>query len=118
MLVHVETKAESRITGHDPATALIRELIEMTDGAAQLRFHEGHDWASATFTGMRHRLALTFSGSDGVSIGHLLADRLEEHEFSLKRHVVIDIHVAHRVERHEGEPTLLLEIEALTVEDG
>ncbi|MEO1045812.1 MAG: hypothetical protein AAFX04_10265 [Pseudomonadota bacterium] len=113
----VETKAANRHSCNDPANALVHELIAMTRGQAQLRFHEGYDWASATFTGMRHRLALTFTGTESVAAGHDLAERLESHEFALNRHVVIDIHVTHRVERHEGEPTLLLEIEALTLED-
>lgn len=125
MLMQVETKAAKSSTkanagssmGNDPAMALIRALIELSQSTAALQFHEGHDWASATFSGMRHRLALIFTGTEAISAGNILAEQLEAHEFTLKRHVVIDIHVAHRVERHEGEPTLLLEIEALTVED-
>lgn len=121
MLMRAETKAETkRVTrpaANDPAMALVRALIAITGGAAELRFHEGHDWASATFTGLRHRLVLVFCGAQAIAAGHDLAERLPEHEFTLKRHIVIDIHVARRVERHEGEPTLLLEIEALTVED-
>ncbi|MEZ5707883.1 MAG: hypothetical protein R3E02_00670 [Blastomonas sp.] len=100
----------------DPATALIRTMIELSGGAARLEEHGGRSWASATFAGMRHSMRLSFAGA-GVSRGEWLASILPEHEFTLPGHILADIAIVEMHRREEGEPALTLEIEALTVED-
>ena len=47
---------------HDPATALIRAVLTLASGAAELDEHRGTSWASATFTGMRHVMRISLSG--------------------------------------------------------
>lgn len=75
---------------------------------------EGTRWASATFTGMRHRIEMQFAGIEAIETGRTLASILPEHEFALHRHIVADISVIRSV---EADAVLTLEIEALTVED-
>jgi hypothetical protein len=102
----------------DPASALIRALLELGRGQAQLLFHEGHDWQSATFEGMRHSLALEFTGEAAIARGRHIAAMLAEHEFDLNRHIVVDIAVSKSNEQRRSDPPVLqLDITALTVED-
>lgn len=101
---------------HDPATVLIRALLDLCEGRAELLEHRGKSWASATFAGMRHVLRLGFQGP-GVATGEWLAGILPEHEFDLPGHIVADAAVIEQHRRTEGEPRLDLTIEVLTVED-
>ena len=101
----------------DAATALIRAVLMLAPGLAELEEHRGTCWASATFTGMRHLLRLRFSGAAAVQAGEHLAAALADHEFRIAGHIVADIALAERRLRSEGTPALTLIIEALTVEN-
>ncbi len=101
---------------HDPATALIRAVLTLARGAAELEEHRGTAWASATFTGMRHAMRVSLLGEDGVRTGEWLASVLPEHEFRIAGHLVADIIVSEIHRREEGMPAMTLTIEALTVE--
>ena len=101
---------------HDPATALIRAVLTLARGAAELEEHRGTAWASATFTGMRHAMRVSLLGEDGVRIGEWLASILPDHEFRIAGHLVADIAVTAVHRRAEGTPAMTLTIEALTVE--
>ena len=100
----------------DPATALIRAVLTLARGAAELEEHRGTAWASATFTGMRHAMRVSLLGEDGVRIGEWLASILPDHEFRIAGHLVADIAVTAVHRRAEGTPAMTLTIEALTVE--
>jgi hypothetical protein len=101
---------------HDPATALIRAVLTLARGAAELDEHRGTAWASATFTGMRHAMRVSLLGEDGVRTGEWLASILPDHEFRIAGHLVADIAVTAIHRRTEGIPAMTLTIEALTVE--
>ncbi len=93
---------------------LVRALAELTPPDARIVHYKGAAWASATFTGMRHELRIECVGAQAIAAGKMLAARLPAHEFDLRGHVVADIFVARSVQTAQ---TLVLEIEALTVED-
>ena len=97
----------------DAGDMLAEALLEQAAGGACVA-RTGTRWASATFTGMRHEITLQFTGADDVARGAAMAVVLDVHEFTLRGHIVADICVA-RCENCGSE--LLLEIEALTVED-
>lgn len=101
---------------HDPATALIRAVLTLARSAAELDEHRGTNWASATFTGMRHVMRVSLSGDEGLRTGEWLARILPEHEFHIAGHLVADITVSAVHRRDEGIPAMTLTIEALTVE--
>lgn len=101
---------------HDPATALIRAVLSLARGDAELEEHRGTSWASATFTGMRHVMRLRFEGAQAVATAHWLVRTVPEHEFALSGHLVADIAITESHRRSEGEPSMTLIIEALTVE--
>lgn len=99
--------------GPDSATLLQRALERSADAAGcavAVAVHETKRWASATFVGARHRLALTLR-DDQASSNWLAA--LGEAELTMRGHLVADI-VTLSVTRRNGEAFVALE--ALTVE--
>ena len=83
----------------DPHRALIRALLARYPGLLVLA-GTSEPWASATFTGARH----TLTCATGPDLGGI-----EEEEFALPGHVVIDIAARRAADR--------MTIEALTIED-
>lgn len=100
--------------GPDAATLLERALLANAERAAcpvSLAESEMKRWASATFTGARHRITLV--GAASAALDTWLAT-LAEADFPLRGHLVADVQVV-RV-RRAGEAATAT-IEALTVED-
>ena len=100
--------------GPDAATLIERALLASAERAAcplSLAESEMQRWASATFTGARHRITLVGAASPALD-GWLAA--LPETDFALRGHLVADVQVVHvcRVGR-----ALTATIEALTVEE-
>lgn len=97
---------------YDPHTALGTALAaRFAPLAVTLAASRATPWASATFTGARHRYALRIAGpKPRISA---VSDGLACDEFSLRGHIVADV-IATDVEDVEGHT--LLTVEALTVE--
>lgn len=77
-------------------------------------------WASATFSGQRHRLDLRLTGSPErmEAARRAIAARLCGAEFDLKGHIVADMAlVASDTSRHGELESCSMSFEALTVED-
>ena len=100
----------------DAHRLLIRALREKAGGAALATVGAARSeaWASATFRGARHAIALRLSGTDAGERAARLARELDGIEFDLPGHLVADIGVTSRDEDGDG---VALAIEALTVED-
>lgn len=71
-------------------------------------------WASITFSGERHRLALYLPGPGAAAAADAFLDGLGERDFALRGHILADIVLA---ERCEEEDQVRLVLEALTVEE-
>jgi hypothetical protein len=100
----------------DSATALLRAIAARLDAEFELEEICSRSWASATFTGARHELALRIGGDGaGAALSAFLAG-LAAAEFELRGHILADIALVSE-ERRDGEDELLLKLEALTVED-
>ena len=52
-----------------PAMQLLRAVMRLAGPHAELIRHTERAWASITFTGTRHTIALGFEGLDGVAAG-------------------------------------------------
>lgn len=72
------------------------------------------DWNSLTFAGERHVIALRIPGPGAVPIADLLADGLEEANFSVPGQIVADIAIV-GPRTIEADGAITVEIEALTV---
>lgn len=99
--------------GPDAATLLARVIVRdaaIHGCAATVADSEMTRWASATFTGARHRLML--STKDGASLDTWVA-ALPEADLPIPRHLIADVVVVWVVRR---DGVAMVEIEALTVE--
>jgi hypothetical protein len=77
-------------------------------------------WASATFTGARHMLALRLDGTGADAAADAFLAALDSREFNLRGHIVADIGLVsdERSTGPGGAPRVRIRIEALTVEEG
>ena len=73
-------------------------------------------WASITFAGERHRLALSLPGPGAQAAVDAFLDGLEDREFALRGHILADIEATGMERDADGQ--IRLTLEALTVEDG
>lgn len=74
-------------------------------------------WASATFSGHRHRLELSFTGGDAARVDALVRE-LATAELVMPGHIVADISlIEHEMRDGCPHPTHRLVFEALTVAD-
>ncbi len=96
---------------------LVSALIELTGRQAELVRHSERSWASATFSGSRHTVVLSFTGAEAVAAGERYMNMLPEHEFAIARHLVADAAVV-AVEHYAlAEPRLEVTAELLLLED-
>lgn len=93
----------------DPHAGLIAALAERSGGPAASLGRR--DWASATFVGETHMIALSLPAAVADDFIAALADM----EFALPGHLVADIVVS---DRGEEGATARLTIEALTLVEG
>lgn len=105
----------------DATAALLRAIRLAMPGGTAVAFEDiqSRSWASATFTGTRHSLALHLEGDGAEEAANAFADGLEEREFALRGHILADIALLSRT-CSEGPtgPRVRLSLEALTVEEG
>ncbi|MFN3425369.1 MAG: hypothetical protein ACK40C_11775 [Novosphingobium meiothermophilum] len=91
------------------AEQLLRAIRDISGPLAEIISHREVPWASITFSGERHMIALRFAGSDAVSDGERFIALLSDHEFKLRGKLVADASVM-RVD-HELLPAPLMEVE-------
>lgn len=88
-------------------------------GAARLTDHRAIEWASATFTGARHEIAVVLDPAPRTAgeppLAEAIAARLAHAEAVLPGHLLADMILADHVQA-DGE--LRLAVEALTLIDG
>jgi hypothetical protein len=72
-------------------------------------------WASITFSGERHQLALCLPGPGAQAAVDSFLDGLEDREFPLSGHILADIETTGV--RRDADGQIRLTLEALTVED-
>lgn len=96
---------------------LFTELHRLSEGRAELVSHAERPWASATFSGTRHRFTLELPGMEGIDAGDRLIAELPDHEFALPGHLVADALVRSSDVRMLPQPLLTLEVELLLLDD-
>ncbi len=99
------------------ADRLREALVALGEHRGRVLTHGEKAWASITFAGSRHALALSFAGDEAVAAGERFVAALPEHEFALPGQLVADatvVEVDHRLLPH---PTLVVRCELLLLED-
>ncbi|MDE2597283.1 MAG: hypothetical protein KGL44_10440 [Sphingomonadales bacterium] len=105
-------------TRRSPWMQLLSAVLVLAGGKAELLRHAERGWASATFSGTRHTLALSFTGPEAVAAGEALIDALPDHEFTIHGQLVADAAVVSVDHRLDAGPCLTVELELLLLEDG
>lgn len=100
------------------ATDRLREaVLALGDHCGQVITHSETPWASITFAGARHRLALIFAGDDAVAAGERMISALPDHEFAIPGHLVADASVIEVEHRLLPSPRLVVQCELLLLEE-
>lgn len=99
------------------AARLIRALLELLGPEAELVAAHEREWASATFSGARHRIDLRVPLADAASAPSPALAALPEHDFALSGEIVADcVLTTQRRERSaDGRYWLACSVELLTV---
>jgi len=100
-----------------PWMPLLSALLELAEGSAELVRHAERSWASATFSGARHTVVLSFTGADAVAAGERFIDALPEHEFAIPRHLVADATVSRVDHSLLPDPRLEVEVQLLLLDE-
>ena len=100
-----------------PWMALLSAVLDLAEGKAELLRHGERAWASATFTGSRHTLALTFAGTDGIHAADRFIAALPDHEFAIPGQVVADAAIVAVSEEAVPAPRIEVEVGLLLLDD-
>lgn len=100
------------------ADRLRAALADLHDHQGQVLTHTEKAWASITFAGTRHSLALLFAGDDAIEAGEAFVAELPDHEFAIPGQLVADAGVVEVEHRLTPEPRLVVRCELLLLEEG
>ena len=100
------------------ADRLREALMALGDFHGQVVAHSQKAWASVTFAGSRHTLALLFAGEDAVEAGERFIAALPDHEFAIPGQLVADATVTEAEHRMLPTPRLVVQCELLLLEEG
>ena len=92
----------------------LRVIFVMFGAAVAVETLASRPWASITFSGERHRIALCLPGPGAAAAAEIFLEGLAERDFALRGHILADIALAERSDE-DGQVRLILE--ALTVEE-
>ena len=100
-----------------PSMQLLDAVMRLAGPEADLLRHAERPWASATFQGTRHTIALCFSGTEGIGVGEAFIAALPEHEFTISRQLVADAAISEVDHEMQPQPHLTVEVDILWLED-
>ena len=110
--------ATARRNGRGPWLSMLAALFDLGQGHAELLRHSERNWASATFAGTRHNVALAFAGAEAVAAAEMLIEALPDHEFAIPGQLVADASVVSVDHTALPQPRMVVELELLLLEDG
>ena len=93
-------------------------LLALSEHRGQLLAQSERAWASITFVGTRHSLAILFAGDEAVEAGEEFVAALPDHEFALAGQLVADATVTEVEHRLLPSPRLIVTCEVLLLEEG
>ena len=100
-----------------PSMQLLDAVMRLAGPHADLLRHAERPWASATFQGTRHTIAMCFAGPEGLTSVEAFITALPEHEFAIARQIVADAAVSEVDQIMLPQPHLTVEVELLLLED-
>jgi hypothetical protein len=113
----MQRSLRDRAGRRSPWLKLLSEVLFLCGPNAEFLRHAERPWSSATFSGSRHVIALTFIGREAVARGEEFIAALPDHEFTLPGQLVADATIS-SVEHENGpEPRMTVEAELLLLDD-
>ena len=94
----------------DPGSLLASQIEVLAGDGASVTLKRERPWASITFAGTRHRLAVNWDSETDPAAVKNLAEALPYHEFSIAGHFVADILVTEQTQNQ-------MLVEALSIID-
>ena len=101
-----------------PWLGLLTAVMQLAGGKGELLRHAERPWASVTFSGSRHTIALSFTGAEAVAVGERFIALLPEHEFNLPRVLVADATVSACDYTAMPVALMVVEVELLLLDEG
>lgn len=92
-------------------------LMVLCEHKGQVITHTEKSWASITFAGTRHSLAILFAGDDAVEAGEHFVATLPEHEFAIPGQLVADAGIVEVEHRLSPCPRMVVQCDLLLLED-
>jgi len=117
MLADPTRPAPARRAPLGPAGHLGTALVGLADGQGEILRHDERPWASVTFEGARHSLALAFDGAAAIPAGEAFIEALPEHEFAIPGQLVAEARVTAVDQRLAPEPRMEVTCEVLLLKD-
>lgn len=99
------------------AAHLRRALKALAHNHGEVLRHDQTAWASVTFAGTRHRIALRYAGDEAVAGGEHLIAELSDHEFTVPGQLVASAEVIAAEHAMLPAPELTVTCELLLLED-
>ena len=99
----------------DATTSLLRAIVNFMNFNVCFEEIRSRSWASVTFTGARHELALRLDGEGAEQAADRLCGALDTAELDLRGHILADIALVSR--EAADQAGVRIRLEALTVED-
>jgi hypothetical protein len=115
--MHNDSIDQFRPVRRRPWRALLSALTALASGKGEVLRHLERPWASVTFAGTRHTIALTFTGDEAVAAGETFIAALADHEFAIPKQLVADAAVISVTHETLPEPKLTVEVELLLLEE-
>ena len=97
--------------------ALVSAVMRLAGGKAVLLRHAEKPWASVTFAGARHTIALTFAGAEAIEAAERFIATLPDHEFTIPGQLVAEAVVTAVDHTMLPEPRMTVEVELLLLEE-
>jgi hypothetical protein len=100
-----------------PWAPLLRSILTLGGDHAILISHVEREWSSATFSGTRHAITLSFNGAEAIVAGEQYIATLPDHSFTIPRHLVADVQITRVEQALFPDQTLVVEADMLLLED-
>ena len=117
MRVDPQADAPPPARARQPWMPLLNAVLGLAGPQATLVHHAESPWASVTFSGTRHTLALAFAGADGIATAETFIAALPEHEFAIPGQLVADAAVTALDHALLPAPAIRVAIELLLLEE-
>lgn len=91
-------------------------ILTLAGDGAKLLAHAETPWHSATFSGARHALTLSFEGESAITMGEAFLAELPDHEFDFRGQLVAEAKIVWRHYASAPLPRLDAQIELLMLD--